>query len=264
MTLHVFDRVVVEDEGEGAAVVCVHGLGGSSNTFTPLMSGLARNRVIRIDLPASSRSQRAEGDITIERFVDTVQSVCARLNIDRVHLVGHSMGTIVCQHVALAAPRLVRSLALFGPLLAPPDTARASLRQRGAKARADGAAAMQDIAQAMVQASLSADTRQRLPVAVAFVRESLLRQQGECYGLTCDALAEAKAADVQGIEAPVLLVTGEEDVVAPPQAVRAIAERFQKVRDLRTVLLPRCGHWTPIERPEECARELRAFLSMQG
>jgi pimeloyl-ACP methyl ester carboxylesterase len=29
------------------------------------------------------------------------------------------------------------------------------------------------------------------------------------------------------------------------------------------VVLPRCGHWTPIERPEECARELREFLAAQ-
>jgi pimeloyl-ACP methyl ester carboxylesterase len=43
MTLHVFDRVVVEEEGEGDAVVCVHGLGGSTNTFTPLMPALARS-----------------------------------------------------------------------------------------------------------------------------------------------------------------------------------------------------------------------------
>ncbi|MBL8303235.1 MAG: alpha/beta hydrolase, partial [Ideonella sp.] len=32
MALHRIDRMAVEDEGEGDAVVCVHGLGGSSNT----------------------------------------------------------------------------------------------------------------------------------------------------------------------------------------------------------------------------------------
>ena len=61
MTLHLIDRIAVEDEGEGDAVVCVHGLGGSSNSFTPLMPALARRRVLRIDLPGSGRSQRCEG-----------------------------------------------------------------------------------------------------------------------------------------------------------------------------------------------------------
>ena len=104
MTLHVFDRVVVEDEGEGDAVVCVHGLGGSTNTFTPLMPALARHRVIRVDMPGSARSQRVEGPLTIERFVETLLSICTRLNVTRAHWVGHSLGTIVCQHLAVAAP----------------------------------------------------------------------------------------------------------------------------------------------------------------
>ena len=46
-----------------------------------------------------------------------VLAVCARLTVTRAHLLGHSMGTIVCQHVAAAQPRLVRSMALFGPLI---------------------------------------------------------------------------------------------------------------------------------------------------
>ena len=54
MTFHWVGRVAVEEEGEGPAVVCVHGLGGSSNTWTPLMPALARHRVIRIDLPGRS------------------------------------------------------------------------------------------------------------------------------------------------------------------------------------------------------------------
>jgi len=263
MTLHLIDRVAVEDEGVGDAVVCVHGLGGSSNTFTPLMPALARQRVIRIDLPGSGRSQRVEGALSIVRFADAVQSVCARLNVVRAHLVGHSLGTIVCEHVAVAAPSLVRSLALFGPLMAPPDAARNTIRARAAKARTAGLAGMHEIALALVDAALSTDTRQRLPLAVAFVRESLMRQEPEAYARSCDALADAEPAAVERIEVPVLLVTGDEDGVAPPQAVRTFAEKLHHSKSTRVVVLPRCGHWTPVERPEECQRELRDFLAAQ-
>ena len=263
MSLHIFDRVVVEEEGEGDAIVCVHGLGGSTNTFTPLMPALARHRVIRVDLPGSARSQRVEGPLTVERFVETLLSVCTRLNVTRAHWVGHSLGTIVCQHFAVAAPKLVRSLALFGPLIAPPEPARTALRTRAAKARSEGVAGMHDIALGLLSAAISAETRQRSPLAVAFVRESLMRQDADGYARTCDALAEASAAAVERIEVPVLLVTGDEDGVAPPQSVRAFAEKLHSAKSSRVVVLPRCGHWAPIERPEECARELRDFLAQQ-
>jgi pimeloyl-ACP methyl ester carboxylesterase len=263
MALHVFDRVVVEDEGDGDAVVCVHGLGGSTNTFTPLMPALARHRAIRLDLPGSARSHRVEGPLSIERFVETLLSACNRLGVSRAHWVGHSLGTIVCQHLALAAPKLVRSIALFGPLITPAEPTRAAIRTRAAKARGEGTAGMHEIALGLLDAAISSETRTRSPLAVAFVRESLMRQDPAGYARTCEALAEAKPAAVERIEAPVLLVTGDEDGVAPPQSVRAMAEKLHSAKGVRVVVLPRCGHWTPIERPEECARELRDFLASQ-
>lgn len=264
MALHWVDRVAVEEEGQGEPLVCLHGLGGSSNTWTAVMPALARYRVVRIDLPGSGRSPAGNGPLSITRLADCVRAVCHHLNIGRAHVVAHSMGTIVAQHLAADHAGLVRSLTLFGPLLAPPDAARTNIRARGAKARAEGAAGMQDIADTLVKASTSADSRERVPAAAAFVRESLMRQDPEGYARSCEALADAKPAAVANIQAPTLLVTGDEDVVAPPQSVRAMAEKFTGSRaGAQVVVYSRCGHWTPIERPQECMRELASFLPSQ-
>jgi 3-oxoadipate enol-lactonase len=257
MALHLIERVVAEEEGEGDAVVCIHGLGGSANSFGPLLPALARHRVLRLDLPGSGRSQRAEGELSITRYVDAVLALCSRAGVTRAHVLGHSMGTIVAQHLAVQAPKLVRSLALFGPLIAPPEPARAAMRARAVKAR-EGVAGLHEIVTALLQAALSADTRQRNPLAVAFVRESLMRQEPEAYARSCEALAGAQPAAVERIACPTLLVTGDEDGVAPPQAVRLMAE---KIVGARVVVLPRCGHWTPVERPVECQRALTELLS---
>lgn len=258
MSLHQIERVLSEDEGEGDAVLCIHGLGGSGNSFQPLMPALARHRVLRIDLPGSGRSQAAEGPLDIARYVQSVLALCSRAGVTRAHVLAHSMGTIVAQHLAVEAPKLVRSLALFGPLIAPPEPARVAMRARADKARREGAEGLQAIVTGLLQAALSADTRQRQPLAVAFVRESLMRQAPEAYARSCEALASAPAAAVDRITCPVLLVTGDEDGVAPPQAVRAMAE---KLASARVVVLPRCGHWTPVEKADECQRELRDFLA---
>ena len=82
MALHLIDRMAVDDDGEGDAVVCLHGLGGSSNTWTPLMGALARHRVLRPDLPGSGRS-RVDGPLSIAGMVQAVLSACARLSCPR-------------------------------------------------------------------------------------------------------------------------------------------------------------------------------------
>jgi len=261
VTLHLIERVAVEDEGEGEPVVCLHGLGGSANTWTPLMPALVHHRVIRVELPGSARSARVDGPLSIAGLVQAAVTACERLGVTRAHWLGHSLGTIVCQHLAVQWPRLVRTLALFGPLLAPADAARAGLRQRAHKVREQGLAGQHEVAQQLLQTALSRDTRERSPLAVACVRDTLARSDPDGYARTCEALAQAEPASVDAIRVPVLLVTGDEDAVAPPQAMRELAGRLIQAAPVRQVVLPRCGHWTPLERPEACGREWREFIA---
>ena len=260
MATQFIERMAVETDGIGEAVLMIHGLGATSNVWTPVLPAVARQRTVRPDLPGSGRSHRVEGPLSIERLVQAMQRVCAALGLDRVHVAAHSLGTIVAFHLAVASPRLVRSLALFGPLLCPPDAARAGIRARGETARAEGEAGMQAIADQLVQSAISTETRTRRPVAVAAVRELVMRQCPDGYARSCDALADAQAADVSVIECPALLVTGDEDAIAPAQAVRQIGER---IRGAQVSVLRRCGHWTMVEKPEECDDLLRRFYAQR-
>jgi len=248
------ERMAVEVEGEGEPVLMIHGLGGTSNVFTALLPAFARHRTIRFDLPGSGRSHRVEGPLSLQLFVERALLVMRKAEVERAHVVAHSMGTIVAARLAAAEPGKVASLALFGPLLAPPEPARAAIRGRAAEARKGD---MQPIADALLQSSVSTETKTRRPTAAAFVRESLMRQDPEGYARSCEALAEMQPADTSRIECPTLLVTGDEDVVAPPQAVRMMGER---IAGSRVEILRGCGHWTPIEKPEECTGLLKRFL----
>lgn len=259
MGTQTIEGLAVEVEGAGDPVLFVHGLGGTSNSWTPQAMALAgRYRMIRPDLPGSGRSPlpgAQGGKLTVDGLVETLEKLLGVLGAGRAHLVGHSMGTILCQHLAARRPSLVRSLALFGPFPEPPEAARGALKERGAKARREG---MAEIAEATLQASTAAATRSENPVAAAFVRESLMRQPGEGYGATCEALAEARAADLSLIGCPALLMTGDEDKVAPPATLRAMDEAL---KDSSATVLGRCGHWTPIEKAAECSRALGDFLA---
>jgi pimeloyl-ACP methyl ester carboxylesterase len=253
MSTQIVERMAAEIAGSGDPVVLIHGLGGTSNVWTPVLPAFAaRARVIRFDLPGSGRSP-AGGPLSIQAFVDRIARAMRVLGAERAHVGGHSLGTIVAAHLAQQHPDLVRDLVLLGALPEPPEPARNGLKARAAKARAEGLAG---IADQMSEASLSRDTREKNPLAVAYVRETIMRQDAEGYAATCEALSEARAADYARIGKKALLVTGEDDAIGTPAMSRDIASRLP---ESRAEILPRTGHWTPVERPAEAGRAMLQF-----
>lgn len=245
--------LALEIHGDGTPLVMVHGLGGTSNTFFPQAALFTRwFKLIRPDLEGSGRSP-LKGKLSIEGFTDDIIAVMDSVGANEAHLVGHSMGTIICQHIAAKHAKRVKSLALLGPLAEPPEPARTAIRARAETAREDG---ITGIADTLVNAGTSAETKAHRPAAAAFVREVLMRQSAEGYAATCDALAAAKAADASKITCPTLLITGDEDATSPPPAVQRLA---QSIKGSKMVVLSGCGHWTPIEKPAEVNAALVNF-----
>jgi len=257
MTTQVLNGLAVEIDGDGEPLLCIHGLGGSSNTWTPVMKALSAFKMIRPDLPGSARSELPAGKLSIDVYVTALERLLMSLHVEAVHLAAHSLGTIVAQHFAVRNPRMVRSLALFGPLIAPPEAARPNVVARAQLARA-GMAAMQEIADAIVKGATSKETKQHQPAVLALIRESVMRQSPDGYAQSCEALAEAQSAAIEEITVPTLLVTGDQDGVAPPANVALMAKR---IRGCRAVTFEGCGHWTTFEKPQACMQELEQFYS---
>ena len=116
--------VIEELGGKGETLVLVHGLGGTTSTWYPQAQVLKRDfRLVSYDLAGSGRSA-ATGDISIARHVEDLLDVIRQVGGTKVHLAGHSMGTIICQHFAAQHPELVVSLALLGPFPEPPEAAQ--------------------------------------------------------------------------------------------------------------------------------------------
>lgn len=255
MATQLIRGLAVEIDGDGDALLCIHGLGGSSNTWTPLLAALSDFKVIRPDLPGSARSPLLQEPLSIEGYALQLEALLSALGIETVHVAAHSLGTIVAQHLAVRNPAKVKSLALFGPLVAPPDAARPNILARAAAAR-DGVAAMQEIADAIVKGATSRETKAGQPAVLALVRESVMRQPPEGYAQSCEALAAAQSAEIEQIGVPALLVTGDQDGVAPPANVAVMAAR---IAGSRQVVFDGCGHWTTFEKPQRCMQELERF-----
>lgn len=238
----------IEQEGAGPAIILLHGLGGTSNSFQPLMPALGGRRVVRPDLPGAGRSPTPRGPIDLRMLVDSVLRMAADLGIAEADLVGHSFGSLIAQHVAQARPALARTLTLFGPIIEPAEAARERLGARADLARDAG---MGSVADQVATAGLAAGSADSNAAAFAFVRESHMRQDAAGFAKNCEALAGASRADPVALKMPVLVVTGEQDAVAPPSVAYQLADAAPNGR---AVVLPGCGHWAPVEKPAECRR----------
>ena len=248
----------IDDQGgSGEPILFVHGLGGTSNTFTPQTQVLKHDHhVAAYDLAGCGRSP-LPAKLTLERHVDDLVRVASTLGVERFHLVGHSMGTIVCQHFAARWPKRIAGMALFGAFPEPPPAAREALRARAETVRKDG---MRPIADTIVANGVAADVRSHQPAVMAFVRESIMGQSPEGYASNCEALAAVKAAELSQIRCPVLLVTGDSDKTAPVDVARAMAS---SLNDAEVTIVPGCGHWPTVERANHSNYLLARFFATQ-
>ena len=251
-------RFVEEFGSQGELLVMVHGLGGSTNTWYPQAQVLKRDlKLVAYDLPGSARTPVRE-NVTIESLVEDLNEVVEQAGgTARVHMAGHSLGTIICQHYAARYKDRVASLALIGAFPEPPEAARKALRDRAAKVRSEGMVA---IADAIVTAGTSDDTKVNNPVAAAFVRESIMRQPAEGYARACEALSALNRADLSAMRCPTLLLTGDQDRTAPPDTGAALAG---SIPGAEFRVLDGCGHWATIERAKQVNYAMTLFYSRQ-
>lgn len=100
----------------GPCVVLVHGFGGDCDNWLFNLDALAAAaRVYALDLPGHGASSKAVADGSVDALARAVEGFMAALDIERAHVVGHSLGGAVALALAAAAPTRVAALSLIAP-----------------------------------------------------------------------------------------------------------------------------------------------------
>lgn len=249
----------VETLGAGRNVVLVHGWGLHGGVWRDLAQRLAVSfRVIVPDLPGHGRSHHADSAFTLEALADTVQ----RSLVGPAVWVGWSLGALVALTAALRVPAAVDRLVLIGatprfaqapdwPQAMAPETLAQFAREletdyRGTLARFLSLQAGEGKAGHETVRRLRAVLAEGGDPAPAALRAGLR------------LLAETDLrAGLAGINAPVLVLHGGRDRLAPPGAAEYLAAHLPRAQ---LALIPSAGHAPFLSHPQETWSALGPFL----
>jgi 3-oxoadipate enol-lactonase len=250
-------RLHYQQQGVGPAVVLLHGLGGTSEAIWKRVAGeLARDfAVLQYDLRGTGGSDKPVGPFALRDFVDDLDGLIGRLGVEAPALVGHSFGGSIVLAFAAAHPDAVSAVVAIGGPTSLPQQARDGMRQRAETVEAQGMAA---IAETVATNGMAPSFREAHPDEWRAYVELLGANDPQAYAATCRVIADLDiTAELPRIQAPVLLVAGDRDGVAPPAANREAAAWMP---DARFVEVEDCGHILPWEKPEALLDAVRPFL----
>lgn len=200
-------------------------------------------RVLRYDTRGHGASPVPPGPYTIDDLVDDVVALLDRLGLDRVHVVGLSLGGMTGMRLAARHPVRVNRLALLctGAFLEP----RRGWHERAATVRAHGMAAVAD---AVVARWYTPTLHERDPARIAGARAMLCSTPAEGYAGCCEVIGEMDLrSDLPSIAAPTLAIAGEQDPATPPEHLRAIAAAVPRAR---LAVVPEAAHLANDEQPD--------------
>lgn len=254
-------RIRFVDEGEGPAVVLIHGFASSLETWDGIRPQLVEQgrRVLAMDLKGFGWSGRPEGRYSPQEQARIVYSLMDERGIHEVAVVGHSYGASVALAMALARPHRVTRLGLYDAWVYKEQLPTFFHWARG-----------KGVGEALFGAFYDERPEDRL--VLAFHDPQALPQKLvddveralERPGTKAAALAAVRDMQYSGlqerygeIEQPTLLLWGREDRVAPV----TVGERlYNQLPRASLKVYPQCGHFPMIEAARPSTRDLLEFL----
>jgi 3-oxoadipate enol-lactonase len=254
-------RLRYRDEGEGPAVVLLHGWALDLDMWEPQAAALSADyRIVRVDRRGFGLSS---GEPSLVDDVSDVQALCRHLKLQRISLLGTSQGARVALHIASVSPSMISCLILDG---SPRIGAAAGRRDPQELPYED----FRHLAQTQGMTALRREWMRHplaeLKTGRAEARELLARMVARYPGkdlidpVSRPALTTT-AEMIQSIAPPVLVIGGALDI----DSRRRIA--LELVRELpraQRAEIPDAGHLSNLDNPQAYTSALRRFLGQHA
>jgi pimeloyl-ACP methyl ester carboxylesterase len=255
------------DAGTGVPVLAIHGLGATKGSFLPTVVALAdRFRVIATDLPGFGDSDKPIGvRYDPGYFADTIIDLLDALGLERVHLIGNSLGGRIALEVAMRTPERVGRVALLAPSLAWRRPRRWAPALRLVRPELGLVQfTPRPVVQALVQRLVPGADGGWVAAGVDEFLRAYLTPAGRAafYAAARHIYLEAPYGKggfwprLSELGPDALFVWGRRDTLVPIGFARHVAAALPQARQVTLD----CGHVPQIERPEQTNKAIGEFL----
>jgi pimeloyl-ACP methyl ester carboxylesterase len=256
-------RLHLRDTGprDAPAILFIHGFGSSLHTWEEWASALeSRHRIVRFDLPGNGLSDPdPEGDYSDERSHKLIVALMDSLGVVKVGIAGHSIGGRLAWTFAARHPQRVDRLVL----VAPDGFASPGFEYgRAAEVPASMALMRYVLPEPLLKMSLApayADPAVLTPALTTRYHEMMLApgaRQAMLARMRQTVLTDPVPL-LRGIQAPTLLIWGEQDAMIP---FANAADYLGALPNARLSALPGVGHLPQEERAAQGLEALSGFL----
>lgn len=261
--------------GTGTPVILLHGGPGFSSIYLKSLEALGDERpVVRYDQLGAGRSDPVSDTtlFTIPHFVAELDSLRSALGYERVHLLGHSWGTVLAFEYYRAHPEHVASLTLASPALSAPawasnaaklvrtlsDSAREAIRVREATLDYDAPDYEAAVNEYYGKYVMLRPVQEDLDSALKTMNTRLYQYMWGPSEFTPTGTLRAYDAtrQLRRVKVPTLYTVGEADEAGPE-----VVTRFAKATPhARLEVIPDAAHMTTWDNPDAMLQVVRAFL----
>jgi aminoacrylate hydrolase len=254
-------ELYVEEHGAGEPLLLVAGLGGVGRFWAHQVPDFARHfRVILHDHRGVGRSGPGPLVSNAGELADDLLRLMDALGLESAHLVGHSTGGAIGQHIALRAPERLKSLVLSASWAGPTPLFLQTFHTRRDILINSG-----PLNYLMVGTLLAAPAwwlADRFRDTQSYFRDRL----AEFAGLEVElgrlnaVMAHDLRHRVAGIRTPTLVIGAKDDQLTPPGLSEELAQR---IPGATLAVLPSGGHFCPQTVTEEYNARVLEFLTAQ-
>lgn len=245
------------DEGNGAPVLLIHGVGADLESWDGVLSHLSSDlRYIRYDQRGHGQSRRTPGPYTLDDLIGDSVALLDHLGLERVSVIGFSLGGLVAQALALFHPDRVQSLTLISTVAGRTSDEKARVNERAETLSQEGATT--HLANA-VDRWFTPEFAAAHPEVLEARRQKSLQNDPDCYVAAYRVLAGSDlGGQLQRIAVPTLIMTGEKDIGSNPRMSEFI---HAQIPGSELHILPGLKHSVLLEAPDQIGGLIDPFLA---